>query len=81
MTDPVVAYPNPDFLPDVAPDGRIIVGAEDSGSRITIANDGDEAREIVLSLTVYADGAADQLAITLPNGSVSNTRSTPTARW
>jgi phosphoglycerol transferase len=70
VTDPVVAYPNPDFLPDFAPDGRLIVSAEDPGSRITIANDGDEAREIILSLTVYADGGADRLAITLPDGRV-----------
>ena len=70
VTDPVTAYPNPDFRPDVAPDGRLIVGAEDPGSRLTIVNDGDEAREIVLSLIVYADGAADQLAVTLPDGRV-----------
>jgi phosphoglycerol transferase len=72
VTDPVTAYPNPDFLPDIAPDGRVIVGAEDPGSRITIVNDGDEAREVVLSLTLYADGAADQIAVTLPDGRVVN---------
>jgi hypothetical protein len=72
ILDPVVAYPNPDFLPDVAPDGRVIVGAEDPGSRLSVVNDLDEQRSIALTLVVYADGGADRLSLGLPGGGTVN---------
>jgi hypothetical protein len=74
VTDPVMAYPNPDFVPDVGPDDRIILGSHDPGSRITIVNDADDDRAIVLTLVVYAEGGADRLTVTLPDGRVVERR-------